>query len=81
MRTFAFALFLFAVGVLVAHVAGCKPASEPKMPGYCYDATLLKAAVLRCTDKSSTREASRACKKDLLASCGVTETVSEAAHE
>lgn len=66
--------------VIVLALVGCKPAETPKQyPAYCADEKLFTAAVLRCTDKSDTREASQACKRDLQASCGFVETVSKGA--
>ncbi len=63
---------------LLCVACGAKPA---QYPGYCYDNKAFETAILRCTDKSTTREQSRACRKATNESCGFTETVSKNAHE
>lgn len=74
-RTISNALTLYAA--LVA----CGAPSPKAPPAYCTDQTLFTAALLRCVDKSPTREQSRACRRDVHASCGFVETLSSAAHE
>lgn len=77
MDTTAFLLALFAVGCIVGHCTGCNAVRMPEVPAYCKSEDLFTAAVLSCTDKSSTREQSQACKRDLQASCGFVETVTD----
>jgi hypothetical protein len=75
-ETLGLALAMFAVGCVIAHCAGgCAPTA--KVPAYCANEEAFIAAVLRCTDKSATRAESRECKRQLQASCGFVETVTD----
>lgn len=70
-------VFLAAVGFIAARILiGCKPrpADGPTLPGYCYDDKLFTAAHLRCVDRAATLEESRACRRAVDESCGITET-------
>lgn len=74
----AFILALFALGCIVGHVAGCKPAEQPdKFPAYCYDRDDFTKVVTDCAIKAPSREASRACRAEAHKACGITMTVSE----
>lgn len=66
---------------LYASLVACGAPSPKAPPAYCADQALFTATLLRCVDKSSTREQSRACRRDVHASCGFVETLSVTAHE
>lgn len=68
------ALAAMAFAVLI-QCNGCGPASN--LPAYCTDEVAFTAALVRCVDKSPTREESRKCRADVHARCGITMTVSQ----
>lgn len=70
--TTAIALGALIFGGLVQ--CGCAPA--PTVPAYCTDEKLFTAALLRCVDKSADLPASRKCRADVHARCGITLTSS-----
>ncbi len=66
---------------LLPLLLACGPAKEPEFPPYCYDRDRFTVLIVKCTDDSSTREASRECKRKLQASCGFVETLGANSHE
>lgn len=75
------ALAIFAVLIIVGvALSGCA-SKGPTVPAYCTNEPAFTAALLRCVDKSDTREQSRACRKAVHEACGIVETVSVNAHE
>lgn len=66
---------------LLVLLVACGGSREPTVPAYCTDEHAFTAALLRCVDKSTSREQSRACRKAVHEACGIVETVSVNSHE
>lgn len=71
---------LAAILVVSLALAGCG-SKGPTIPAYCTNEPAFTAALLRCVDKSESREQSRTCRKAVHETCGIVETVSVNSHE
>lgn len=66
-----FLVFITALAAFVLMATDCKPATGPKLPGYCYEEALFVAAHLRCVDKAESLTESRSCRAEVDRSCGI----------
>ncbi len=71
---------VLVVGLLFAVAwCGCAPASEPKLPAYCYSQSKFGDELQDCVKRAKVVEESRACRAEVHRRCGIVMTSSATA--